>query len=94
MTLKGLLHCSAIIIEIVKIGDIRSVALNIFQRGLVHCKELNFISDVGEMGSVSSIELAIKRRRCIRLPEILTGPFDCDMSELVKKGISWSFHVV
>ena len=33
MTLKGLLHCSAIIIEIVKVGDIRSVTMNIFQVG-------------------------------------------------------------
>ncbi len=76
MTLNGLLHGSAIIIEIVEVGDIRSVALNILQRGLVCCVELNFISDVSEMGFVSSIEEAIKRRRCIRLPKILAGPFD------------------
>ncbi len=94
MTLKGFLHCSAIIIEVEKVNNIRSVALNIFQQGFVCCQELNFISDVGEMGFVSSIEDAIKRRGCIKLPKILAGPFDCDMSGLVKKGITWSFRIV
>ncbi len=100
MTLKGLLHCSAIIIEIVKVSDISSVTLNIFQRGLVFCKKLNFISDVGEMGSVSGIKDASERRRCIRkvqcggLPQILAGSFDCEVSGLVEKGIRLSSHVV
>ncbi len=82
MTLKGLLHCSAIIIEIVKVGDIRGVTMNIFQRGLVFCKELNFISDVTEMGFISGIKDASERRRCFRrvkcgaLPQILAGSFD------------------
>jgi hypothetical protein len=100
MTLKSLLHCSAIIIEKVKVGDIRSVTLNIFQRDLVCCKELSFISDVGEMTSVSGIKDAseglwcIRRVECGALPQILAGSFDCDMSGLVEKGIRLSSLVV
>ncbi len=36
--------------------------MNIFQRCLVFCKELNFISNVGEMGFISGIKDASERQ--------------------------------
>ncbi len=56
MTLKRALHCSAIIFEIIYIGDLWGETLGVPQRGVVSSEALNFISDIGEVSFVCGIK--------------------------------------